>query len=265
MKNLETLISLSGKTCMVTGAGDGIGIATAEILGSAGAKIYAVDIREDKLDKMKKDFSTKGIEIEVFKCDLSVKEEIDNLWQSLRNREPDILVNNVGIYPFRDFLEVDEEILDKTISVNLKSCFWMCQKMIKSNIKRGKGGIIVNVSSIEALIPFVEGLVHYTSSKAGVIAITRALAKEYSNKGFRINAILPGGIVTRGTKVSAKNAIIEFDVKKLISGIKFWNRLPSKRVGKPEDVGKVILAIVSDLFSYVYGAIIPVDGGFLVS
>ncbi|MGB9621032.1 MAG: SDR family NAD(P)-dependent oxidoreductase [Brevinematia bacterium] len=257
------LVSLEGKVAMITGAGNGIGKSIAKILSDAGAFIYAVDIDEKSLLELEREFLKEGRGIKVFKFDLSNEEEIYKLWREVKGEEPNILVNNVGFYPFKNFLEVDKSILEKTISINLKSCFWMCQKMIKQNIERGRGGIIVNVSSIEAILPFEKGLVHYSASKAGVIAITRALSKEFASKGFRINAILPGGIGTKGTKSIASKALLNFNIKLLMSGYRFWDRLPAKKVGKPEDVAKVVLALVSDLFSYVHGAIIPVDGGFL--
>lgn len=257
------LVSLEGKIAMITGAGSGIGKGITKILSEAGAYIYAVDINEKALNKLNEEFSKEGKEIKTLKCDLSNKDEIYKLWDRIKGEEPNILINNVGFYPFKEFLDVDDIILEKTISLNLKSCFWMCQKMIKQNLQRGRGGIIVNISSIEAILPFEKGLVHYTASKAGVIAITRALAKEFASKGFRINAILPGGIYTEGTKSIAKKAILKLNMKMILSGYHFWDRLPAKKVGKPEDVGKVVLALVSDLFSYVHGAIIPVDGGFL--
>ncbi|MEN2997459.1 MAG: SDR family NAD(P)-dependent oxidoreductase [Brevinematia bacterium] len=262
-KREANVISLEGKIAMVTGSASGIGRGIAKVLSEAGATIYAVDYDFKLLLDLKKSFEERGKEIRVLHYDLSSRGEVQKLWDEIKNAEPDILVNNVGLYQFRDFLEVDEEFLDRAIDVNLKSCFWMCQFMIKRNIERGRGGTIVNISSVEAVLPFIEGLTHYTASKAGVIAVTRALAKEYARKGFRVNAILPGGIVTPGTKNIAKKALMKFDISILKSGRRFWDRLPSRTLGKPEDIGKVVLALVSDLFSYVHGAVIPVDGGFL--
>jgi 3-oxoacyl-[acyl-carrier protein] reductase len=93
-----------------------------------------------------------------------------------RERASDILVNNAGMYPFRDFLEVDDTFLNKVMDINLRSALLMGQQMIKRRLK--KGGVIINIGSIEALIPFVEGMAPYSISKAGVIALTRSLAKE---------------------------------------------------------------------------------------
>ena len=106
------------------------------------------------------------------------------------------------MYPFKDFLKVDEAFLQKVMDINLNSALWMCQHMIQKRLKWG--GVIINIGSIEAIMPFAEDLVPYNISKTGVIALTRALAKKYGRYGFRINVIIPGGIITSGTKAVAK-------------------------------------------------------------
>ena len=125
-----------------------------------------------------------------------------------------------------------------------------------------KGGVIINMGSVEAILPFEKDLVHYNISKAGVIALTRALAKEYGGAGFRINAILPGGIITPGTKAVAKE-ITHLKLGLIKSGLEFKARLPLGRGGQPDEVARMIVVLASDLSSYVHGALIPVDGGFL--
>lgn len=105
-------------------------------------------------------------------------------------------------------------------------------------------------------------MAHYSVSKAGVIALTRALAKEHGKHGFRINAIMPGGIITPGTKAIAKE-IFHFKVNLLKVGVEFRQRLPIGRPGQPDEVACVALVLASDLSSYVHGATIPIDGGFL--
>jgi NAD(P)-dependent dehydrogenase (short-subunit alcohol dehydrogenase family) len=96
------------------------------------------------------------------------------------------------VYPFKNFLEVDDVFLGKVMDINLKSALSMCQHMIRGRLKRG--GVIINIRSMEAIMPFVEGMATYSISKAGVITLTRSLAKEYGKDGFRVNAIIPGGI-----------------------------------------------------------------------
>ena len=132
--------------------------------------------------------------------------------------------------------------------------------MIRRRLKRG--GVIINIGSIEAIMPFTEDLIPYNISKTGVIALTRALAKEYGSRGFRINVIIPGGIVTPGTKAVAQE-LYHLKMGRLQSGLKFSLRLPLGRAGQPDEVARIALVLASDMSSYVHGALIPVDGGFL--
>lgn len=264
MKNaltpLAKLISLEGKTALITGSAVGIGKAMAYRFAEAGANLELVDINGRSLLTVRRELRQFKSLVNIHRVDLSQKEEIDSLWQGLKGKEPDILINNAGIYPFRDFLKVDEAFFSKVMDINLKSTFLMCQHMIRGRLK--KGGVIINIGSIEAILPFAENLVPYDISKAGVIALARALAKKYGKKGFRINVILPGGISTPGTRAVAKE-ITRFKVGLLKTGIEFKMRLPLNRRGQPDEVACMALVLASDLSSYVHGALIPVDGGFL--
>lgn len=261
MRPYTELLSLKGRTALITGAAGGIGEATATRLAELGAGLYLVDINEDGLKAVAGRVRARGTEVEYFVTDLSKKDEIDALWSRLRGREPDILINNAGVYVFRDFLELDEGTLGKTIAVNLEAVIWMCQHMIRSRM--GRGGVIINVASIEAILPLAKGLAHYDASKLGVIALTRALAKEYGRRGFRINAVVPGGIETPGVEKLKKEAIARLRPELIRAGVEFKMRLPLGRFGKPEEVANVIAFLASDAASYVHGAVIPVDGGFL--
>jgi NAD(P)-dependent dehydrogenase (short-subunit alcohol dehydrogenase family) len=260
LKPLSELVSLNGKRALITGSAAGIGKAMAYRFAEADAHLELVDIDKKGLSATRKELSQFNHEVNIHKVDISIKEEIDSLWEELSGREPDILVNNAGIYPFRNFLEVDKAFFKKVMDINLQSAFLMCQHMIKRRLKRG--GVIINVGSIEALLPFAEDLVPYNISKTGVIALTRALAKEYGKHGFRINVIIPGGIVTPGTKAVAKE-ISQFKFGLLKTGLEFKVRLPLNRGGQPDEVARVALFLASDLASYVHGALVPVDGGFL--
>ena len=127
------------------------------------------------------------------------------------------------------------------------------------------GGIIVNTSSIEAVVPFKEEMSHYGISKSGVCALTRSLAHDYGKKGFRINGIIPGTIKTPGIDNLIKTAIKELRLDILKTGYNYKCRLAFGSLGKPDEVAKVMLFLCSDLASYVQGVMIPVDGGFLNS
>jgi NAD(P)-dependent dehydrogenase (short-subunit alcohol dehydrogenase family) len=260
LKPLAELISLNGKRALITGSAGGIGRAMAHRFAEAGADLELVDINAKGLSAVKKELAQFKHEVNTHKVDISSREAIDFLWGELGNSEPDILVNNAGIYPFKNFLDTDEAFLQKVMDINLQSAIRMCRHMIERRLKRG--GVIINIGSIEAIMPFAEGLVAYDISKTGVIALTRALAKEYGRRGFRINVILPGGIVTPGTKAVAKE-VSQFRFSLIKTGIDFKARLPMNRGGQPDEVARVALFLASDLSSYVHGALVAVDGGFL--
>ncbi len=259
---IEDLISMKGKRVMITGAGGGIGLAAAKRFAEVGADLYLVDIDRRKLSQARRQVSSMfQVDIETFKVDLSKKEEIDALWRDIEGSEPDVLINNAGIYVFRDFLEIDEEFLSTMMKVNFESTFWMCQHFIRRRM--GRGGVIINLGSIEAIMPFAFGLVHYDAGKTSVLGLTRALARDFSKKGFRINAIIPGGIDTPGVKKLKKEAAMKLKVDMIKLGMDFKSRLPMGRFGDPDEIARVMLFLASDLASYITGALIPVDGGFL--
>jgi len=260
LPSLSELVSLKNKRALITGSGAGIGKAMAYRFAEAGADLELVDINEQSLNTAKEELLEFNVGINVYKVDLCKKEEIDALWQKLSGKEPDILVNNAGIYPVKNFLKVDEAFLKKVMEINLNSVFWMCQHMIRSRLN--KGGVIINVGSIEAIMPFKEELCHYSISKAGVMVLSRALANEYAKHGFRINVLVPGGVMTPGTKSLAKEALkFKFNVVK--SGIEYSMRTPFGKLGKPDDIARMALVLACDLSSYVNGTLIAVDGSFL--
>jgi NAD(P)-dependent dehydrogenase (short-subunit alcohol dehydrogenase family) len=257
---ISELISLKNKKALITGSGTGIGEAIALRFAEAGASLELVDIDEERLNNVKERLERFGTEIAIHRVDLCSKEEIDSLWAKLKGKEPDILVNNAGIYPTKSFLNVDAAFLKKVMDINLNSVFWMCQHMIKRRLN--KGGVIINMGSIEAVMPLKEELSHYDISKAGVMVLSRALASEYSKRGFRVNVLVPGGIWTPGTKNLAKEAIkLKFNLIK--SGVEYNMRTPMGRMGKPDEVARMALVLASDLSSYMNGTLTVVDGGFL--
>lgn len=218
---------MSQKRALITGSGAGIGKAIAYRFAEAGADLDLIDINEEGIKAAKEELKEFGVKINTHKVNLSKKEEIDDLWKKLDGSEPDILVNNAGIYPTRSFLTVDEAFLREVMDVNLNSVFWMCQHMIRSRLKRG--GVIINMGSIEAVMPFKEDLCHYDISKAGIMVLSRALANEYGKCGFRINVLVPGGIWTSGTKNLAEALKLKLGVIK--SGIEYSMRTPVGRLG----------------------------------
>ena len=259
---LASLVSLKGRRALITGAASGIGEAIAQRYAEAGAELDLLDVNAANLASAAESLRETGATVHIHVVDLSKKAEVDALWEGFGEDVPDTLVNNAGIYPFKHFVDTSEQLFRQVMEVNLFSVTWMCQHMIR--LRKDRGGVIVNLGSIEALLPFKDDLSHYSVSKAGVIALTRALAREHARKGFRVNAILPGGILTRGTREAAKR-ILRLQFGLLKTGYEFVQRLPVGRVGRPDEVARMALVLASDLASYVHGAAIPVDGGFLTS
>ncbi len=259
-KSLSELLSMRGRRALITGAASGIGRAAALRFAEAGADLELVDIDEFGLRETETLVEEFGVEANLHRVDLSQKVEIDALWEALKGREPDILVNNAGVYWFKDFTEVDGRFYEKVMAINLHSVFWMCQNFVRA--RKDKGGVIINVSSIEAFLPFARGLAHYDAAKMGVVALTRAIARDYGKK-IRANVVVPGGIETEGVKKLKKEAIMKLDMEKISISFNCNARLPMGRFGEPDEVARVMLFLASDMASYVNGAVIPVDGGFL--
>lgn len=261
MKTIGELINLEGKTAVVTGAANGIGKAIVSRLAESGCNLILTDIDEKSLDEVVKQLNGTNVKLESHVFDLSEKNSIDDFWTKIEAKKVDILINNAGVYPFKNFMKLDYPYLEKVMQINLYSVLWMCQNMIK--YRKRKGGVILNFGSIEAIMPFKVDLTQYSLAKIGVIALTRDLAKEFSGKGFRINSILPGGIVSNGTKAAAKTVFTKLKVGLISDGYNFMQRIPAKRMGYPDEVARVALMLCSDMASYIHGAMIPVDGGFL--
>jgi NAD(P)-dependent dehydrogenase (short-subunit alcohol dehydrogenase family) len=244
----------------VTGAATGIGRAVAYRFAEAGASLDLVDIDGEGLQRVTDELAPFAVDVVCHTVDLCEKAAIDALWEALEGTTPEILVNNAGIYPLKGFLDTDAALLDQVLQINLTAVFWMCQHMIRRRLT--VGGVIINIGSIEAVLPFKADLAHYALSKAGVMAFTRTLAREYGPRGFRVNALVPGGILTQGVKNTAKD-ILRLNFGLIKSGLDFRTRLPLRRFGRPDEVALMALVLASDLSSYVQGTLIPVDGGFL--
>ncbi len=260
MKSSAELISLAGRTVLVTGAAAGIGYATALRFADAGADLLLVDINPEALTKAVDEVKALGRSARGYVVDLADKVAIDRLWAAL-DPLPDTLINNAGVYPMMDFLEIDEAFLAKTFRLNFESALWACQHFIRR--RQQQGGVIVNVSSVEAILPFKRDMVAYSASKTAILSLTRSLARDYGKQGFRANVIVPGAIKTPGTKSLMKKALTQVNVELMKTGYDFQSRLALGRWGQPDEVARVALFLASGLATYVQGAMIPVDGGFL--
>ncbi len=253
------MINLKDKVAIITGAKQGMGRAHALMLAEVGAKVVVSDLSIEECEKVVDEIKSLGGEAIAIKCDISNKLEVDNLIKKVEEKwqRIDILVNNAGIAEFKPFLEMTEQEWDKTININLKGYF-LCSLAAAKVMAKQRSGNIINIGSVsmgQIGIGF-PNLVHYTASKGGIAGMTAALAVDLAPYNIRVNAIAPGVIETPMVDP------IKSD-KSALEGI--IQRIPLKRMGKSEEIAKVVLFLSSDLSSYVNGAIIPVDGGWLVT
>jgi len=249
--------NLKGKVAIITGARRGMGKADALLFAKAGAKVVVSDISQEDCQIVVKEIEKAGGEAIAVQCDVSKKSEVDNLVKTTVDKwgRVDILVNNAGIAQFASFLEMTEEQWDKTIDINLKGYF-LCAQAATKEMAKQKSGVIVNIASIAMGQQGVgmPGIVHYCASKGGIVGMTEALAVELAPFNIRVNAIAPGVIDTPMVGEAGLD-------KKAIEGMLM--RVPLKRMGKAEEISSAVLFLASDDSSYMTGATVVVDGGWL--
>ncbi|MCL5676228.1 MAG: SDR family oxidoreductase [Patescibacteria group bacterium] len=263
----DKLLDLTGKAAIVTGGCQGIGYGISQRLAEAGAKVVMADRDEQAGEKAALELSQNGREVKQVRCDVSIESDVKNLVEETVGAfgGVDILVNNAGIFPSIPLSQMSEADFEKVINVNLKGVF-LCTKYVSQQmIKQGRGGKIINITSIDALHPSTIGLAHYDASKHGAWGFTKNVAIELAPHKIWVNAIAPGGVITPGVMKMQQGAPAPqgVDMKKLMEA--FLNKIPMHRMGEPDDIGKVALFLASDMSSYMTGAQIVVDGGALLS
>ena len=244
-------MSLENKTAVVTGASRGIGLAVAKKLAGQGANIAILYVgKEEEGENAKKEVEALGVKVGLYYCDVSDFEESKATVAKIIEEfgQIDILVNNAGIVRDKLVLKMEEADFDAVINVNLKGTFNMI-KHTYSHFMKKRAGRIVNVASVVG-INGNAGQANYSASKAGVIALTKSVAKELAGRGVTVNAVAPGYITTDMT-----NALSD-KVKEQIE-----SSIPMKKRGLPEDVASAIAFLCSDDASYITGEVIRVDGG----
>lgn len=261
--SFDQLLDLSGKTAIVTGGAMGIGLGIATRLAQAGANVLIADLDEAAARKSAQDLSTQGFKVEAVKTDISSETDVDKMVETAVQDFGglDIMVNNAGIYPQMPLAKMTKEDFDRVIAVNLRGVFLCVEAASKQMIAQGRGGKIINITSIDAIHPSMIGLAHYDASKHGVWGFTKNAALELAEHKIWVNAIAPGSITTPGaTKAPAPQGV---DTEKVMAA--FLTKIPMGRMGIPDDIGKVALFLASDLSSYMTGEQVVVDGGVLLS
>ena len=239
--------SLKDKNIIVTGASGGIGNSIVEKLNQNGANILATGTRIEKLEELREKFSN----IKILKFDISqhdkIEEFIENATKELGG-SLDCIVNNAGITKDNLTIRMSLEEWSKVININLTSTFLMCKYSIKKMLKN-KSGKIINITSVVGHTGNV-GQANYTASKAGIVAMSKSLAIEYAKKNINVNCISPGFISTAMTDQ------IDEKFKETIIA-----KIPSNRLGKPEDIANAVNFLSSDQSDYINGETLHVNGG----
>ena len=264
---LAQLFDLSGKVAVVTGGAMGIGQGIVARLAEAGAKVLIADINEEVAQKTAQEFTSKGWVVEAMKVDVSSEDDVRQMLAVCQEKfgSIDIMVNNAGIYPSEPVAKMSGEDFEKVMHVNLRSVFLTTKYVSEIFKQQGKGGRIINITSIDALHPSMVGLAHYDASKHGVWGFTKNSALELAPDKIWVNAIAPGAIQTPGASAPNSDApqVDAETFKKQIEA--FMAKIPMHRMGEPDDIGKVALFLASDMSNYMTGSQIVVDGGVLLS
>jgi NAD(P)-dependent dehydrogenase (short-subunit alcohol dehydrogenase family) len=256
MMDFKKPFDLSGKVALVTGSSRGIGASIARLLAVQGAQVIVSSRKPDAcaavVDQIQKD----GGKAEAITCHIGEMESISGLFSQIRERygRLDILVNNAAANPyFGPILDTSLEAFQKTVDVNIRGYFFVSVEAGRLMKEKG-GGSIVNVASINAENPgMYQGI--YSITKAAIVSMTKAFAKECAGFNIRVNALLPGATDTKFAATLVKN-------EKILNQL--MPHVPMQRVAQPDEMAGAVLYLVSPAASYTTGSCLTVDGGFLI-
>lgn len=256
---LPALVSLEGQVALVTGAGRGIGRAIALRLAEAGAAVAVADLHADLALAVTEEIRAAGGTAEAAPADVSDEADVKTLVRACVDQMGglDLLVNNAGIFPTCPVLEMATADFDRVVSVNLRGVFLCTREAALAMVEQGRGGAIVNVTSVDALHPSMIGLAHYDASKHGVWGFTKNVALELAPHSIRVNAVAPGGVLTEGVQEMGA------DTQEAVAA--FSSQIPMHRMGDPDDIARAVLFLASPLSAYMTGSQVVVDGGVLLS
>lgn len=244
---------LSGRTALVTGAAQGLGRCIAKSLAAAGAKVACIDVNAESLAGTVAEIRAAGGAAEPLACDVTQSERVGEvvdqvlaMWGKL-----DILVNNAGVTRDNVIVRMKDEQWDLVLNINLRGTFLFTRAAARPMMK-ARGGRIINVASVSGLMGN-PGQVNYSASKAGVIGLTRTVARELASRNITVNAVAPGFIAT---DMTAKLG------EEMLQAIR--KEIPLGRLGEPQDVADAVLFLASDAAAFITGHILTIDGGLTV-
>lgn len=245
-------MSLNGKTALVTGASRGIGRAIALRLAEDGANVAVIYAGSaDKAEAVVNEITALGVNAKAYRCNVADSAAVNETVKAVTNDlgKIDVLVNNAGITRDGLMLRMKDEDFDAVLDTNLKGAFNMIRACYSGFIRK-KSGRIINISSVSGIMGNA-GQANYSASKAGVIGLTKSVARELASRGITCNAVAPGFIQTDMTENLGDNNPL-------------LNSIPLGRMGKPEDIAAVVAFLASDSAAYITGEVLKVDGGLAI-
>ncbi len=245
-------MSLNGKTALVTGASRGIGRAIALRLAEDGANVAVIYAGSaDKAEAVVNEITALGVNAKAYRCNVADSTAVNETVKAVTNDlgKIDILVNNAGITRDGLMLRMKDEDFDAVLNTNLKGAFNMIRACYSGFIRK-KSGRIINISSVSGIMGNA-GQTNYSASKAGVIGLTKSVARELASRGITCNAVAPGFIQTDMTENLGDNNPL-------------LNSIPLGRMGKPEDIAAAVAFLASDSAAYITGEVLKVDGGLAI-
>lgn len=254
-RTIDELISLDGRTAVITGGGRGIGYAISRRFSEAGAFVIVADLDLERASEAVANLATgRAVAAEVDVADRQSVAALADLTVS-ESGGIDVWVNNAGIYPDDALFDIDDDQWDRVLDVNLRGTYLGAREAATRMIARRMGGVIINISTAPAYVR--EGAPHYVASKQGVVALTRRMAAELGAHGIRVLALAPTVILTPGMEESAAQGGWALD------GLaeQMSRELPLGRAGVPDDVARVALFCASDLAAFMTGCEVRVDAG----
>ena len=246
---------LTGRVAFVTGASRGIGRAIAHALARHGATVVAASRKIEGCEAVAAEIRATGAQASALACHIGEPAQITAAMQEIDRRHGrlDILVNNAATNPyFGPALDMELSAYQKTVDVNIRGYFWASTEAARRMIARGKGAI-VNVASVNAFRP-MDGQAVYSMTKAAIVNMTQALAREWARQGVRVNALVPGLVETRFAAAIHQNEKLRSAMERLV---------PMGRIAQPEEMTGAVVYLVSDAASYTTGSCLTADGGWL--
>ncbi|HEX4770104.1 MAG TPA: SDR family NAD(P)-dependent oxidoreductase [Bryobacteraceae bacterium] len=251
-------MDLSEKTCVITGAGAGIGAAIAELFLRYGARVIGLEKHRTSLDRAMERIAPSGGSFHPICADVTSEEGVKAAFEEIvsHHKTIDVLVNNVGVEFYKDFVAVSVEDWEYQLRVNLRSVFLCCSQVVPVMMKAGHGSVI-NTASVQAFATTGQ-TAPYAAAKAGVLGLTRDLARDLGPHQIRVNAICPGCIDTPMMERSLARSGDPSSARQ-----KMQSSIPLRRLGDPTEIANAAAFLASDLASYISGIALVVDGGLL--